>query len=230
MKTATPAVRPANACFSSGPCAKRRGWSPEVLADATLGRSHRAKGGKSKLKLAIDLTREVFGVPERLPHRHHAGIRHRRGGNGALVSSRRARRRRGGLGKLRRGLGADVVKELKLKDARTLKAAVWRIARSRTGRISTATSSSRWNGTTSGVRVPDADWIPADRKGLTICDATSAAFAQDLDWAKLDVDDLLVAEGARRRGGARHDRPQPSRRRTASRPIRPPGRCRRSSV
>src|SRR6266508_695795 len=114
MAIAMPGMRPAVPHFSSGPCAKRPGWSLQTLTDAVLGRSHRSKIGKAKLKRAIELTREVLEVP-----------------------------------------AADVV--------------------------------FTWNGTTSGVRVPNADWIAADRTGLTICDATSACFAQALDWPKLDV-------------------------------------------
>ena len=186
MKTATPAVRPANACFSSGPCAKRRGWSPAVLADATLGRSHRAKGGKSKLKLAIDLTREVLGVPSD----YRIGITPASDTGAVEMALWSLLGARGvdvvAWESFGEGWVTDVVKELKLKDARTLKAPY--------GELPDLTQVNfdrdvvfTWNGTTSGVRVPDADWIPADRKGLTICDATSAAFAQDLDWAKLDV-------------------------------------------
>ena len=186
MKIATPAVRPANARFSSGPCAKRPGWNPAVLADAALGRSHRAKVGKSKLKLAIDLTREVLGVPSE----YRIGITPGSDTGAvemALWSLLGARAvdvvAWESFGE---GWVTDVIKELKLKDARTLKAPY--------GELPDLTQVNfdhdvvfAWNGTTSGVRVPNADWIAADRKGLTICDATSAAFAQDLDWAKLDV-------------------------------------------
>ena len=186
MKTATPAVRPANACFSSGPCAKRPGWSPAILADAALGRSHRAKLGKSKLKLAIDLTREVLGVPSE----YRTGITPG-SDTGAVEMALWSLLGARGVDVLAwesfgEGWVTDVVKELKLKDARTLKAPY--------GELPDLTQVNfdhdvvfTWNGTTSGVRVPNVDWIAADRKGLTICDATSAAFAQDLDWAKLDV-------------------------------------------
>src|SRR5271165_5788890 len=186
MKIATPAVRPANARFSSGPCAKRPGWNPAVLTDAALGRSHRAKVGKSKLKLAIDLTREVLGVPSE----YRIGITPGSDTGAvemALWSLLGARAvdvvAWESFGE---GWVTDVIKELKLKDARTLKAPY--------GELPDLTQVNfdhdvvfAWNGTTSGVRIPNADWIPADRKGLTICDATSAAFAQNLDWAKLDV-------------------------------------------
>jgi phosphoserine aminotransferase len=186
MKSATPAVRPANAHFSSGPCAKRPGWSPVVLADAALGRSHRAKVGKSKLKLAIDLTREVLGVPSE----YRIGITPG-SDTGAVEMALWSLLGARGVDVLAwesfgEGWVTDVIKQLKLKDARTLKAPY--------GELPDLTQANfdqdvvfTWNGTTSGVRVPNADWIAADRKGLTICDATSAAFAQDLDWAKLDV-------------------------------------------
>ena len=182
----TPVTRPANPRFSSGPCAKRPGWTPQALADAALGRSHRAKLGKGKLKLSIDLTREVLGVPADyrigiVPGSDTGAVEM------ALWSLIGAR----GVDLLAwesfgSGWVSDVVKELKVKDSRTLKAGY--------GELPDLTNVNfdndvvfTWNGTTSGVRVPDADWIPAERKGLTICDATSAAFAQNLDWPKLDV-------------------------------------------
>ncbi len=186
MTIKTPGVRPANACFSSGPCAKRPGWTPSVLSDAALGRSHRAKIGKSKLKLAIGLTREVLGVPPD----YRIGITPGSDTGAvelALWSLLGAR----GVDVLAwesfgDGWVTDIVKQLKLKDVRTLRAPY--------GELPDLADVSfdndvvfTWNGTTSGVRVPDADWIAADRRGLTICDATSAAFAQDLDWTKLDV-------------------------------------------
>jgi phosphoserine aminotransferase len=186
MTTMTPAVRPANACFSSGPCAKRPGWTPTVLHDAALGRSHRAKIGKAKLKLAIDLTREVLGVPAD----YRIGITPA-SDTGAVEMALWSLLGARGVDVLAwesfgEGWVTDVVKELKLKDARTLKAPY--------GELPDLSEVDfdrdvvfTWNGTTSGVRVPDANWIPSDRKGLTICDATSAAFAQALDWPKLDV-------------------------------------------
>jgi phosphoserine aminotransferase len=186
MTTMTPAVRPANACFSSGPCAKRPGWTPTVLHDAALGRSHRAKIGKAKLKLAIDLTREVLGVPAD----YRIGITPA-SDTGAVEMALWSLLGARGVDVLAwesfgEGWVTDVVKELKLKDARTLKAPYGELpdlAEVDFDRDVVFT----WNGTTSGVRVPDANWIPHDRKGLTICDATSAAFAQQLDWPKLDV-------------------------------------------
>ena len=186
MTTMTPAVRPANACFSSGPCAKRPGWTPAVLDDAALGRSHRAKIGKSKLKLAIDLTREVLGVPVD----YRIGITPA-SDTGAVEMALWSLLGARGVDVLAwesfgEGWVTDIVKELKLKDARTLKAPYGELpdlAQVNFDRDVVFT----WNGTTSGVRVPDANWIPHDRKGLTICDATSAAFAQELDWPKLDV-------------------------------------------
>jgi phosphoserine aminotransferase len=184
--TTTPAARPHDARFSSGPCAKRPGWTPEALTDAALGRSHRAKLGKAKLKQAIDLTRETLGVPAD----YRIGITP--GSDTGAVEmalwSLIGARPVDVLAWESFGEGwvTDVVKQLKLADARTLKAPY--------GELPDLAEVDfdhdvvfTWNGTTSGVRVPDAKWIPADRKGLTICDATSAAFAQDLDWPKLDV-------------------------------------------
>ncbi|MGB3865042.1 MAG: phosphoserine transaminase [Xanthobacteraceae bacterium] len=186
MTVAKPAARPAVPHFSSGPCAKRPGWTPQNLNDAALGRSHRAKVGKAKLKLAIDLTREVLQVPAD----YKIGIVPA-SDTGAVEMALWSL-----LGprpvtmiaweSFGEGWVTDVVKQLKLKDVTTLKAGYGEIAD-----LAKADPKSdivfTWNGTTSGVRVPNADWIKADREGLTICDATSAAFAQPLDWAKLDV-------------------------------------------
>lgn len=183
---ALPAAKPANPNFSSGPCAKRPGWTLEGLSDAPLGRSHRAKVGKAKLKLAIDLTREILEIP--------AGYRigivpaSDTGAVEMALWSLLGARPVDLLAWESFGEGwvTDVVKQLKLKDARVLKApygALPDLAEVNFDHDVVFT----WNGTTSGVRVPNADFIPADRTGLTICDATSAAFAQDLDWAKLDV-------------------------------------------
>jgi len=184
--TKKPATRPMNACFSSGPCAKRPGWTPQALENAALGRSHRAKLGKAKLKLAIDLTREVLGVPAD----YRIGITpgSDTGAFEMALWSLLGARPVDLLAWESFGEGwvSDVVKELKLKDARTLKApygALPDLAQVDFARDVVFT----WNGTTSGVRVPNGDWIAADRVGLSICDATSAAFAQALDWDKIDV-------------------------------------------
>jgi phosphoserine aminotransferase len=186
MTTMTPGVRPKNACFSSGPCAKRPGWTPTILGDAALGRSHRAKIGKTKLKLAIDLTREVLGVPGD----YRIGITPG-SDTGAVEMALWSMLGACGVDVLAwesfgEGWVTDIVKELKLKDARTLKAPYGELPDLAAVNFDHDVVFT-WNGTTSGVRVPDANWIPADRQGLTICDATSAAFAQALDWPKLDV-------------------------------------------
>jgi phosphoserine aminotransferase len=186
MTTTAPAVRPANACFSSGPCAKRPGWTPTVLRDAALGRSHRAKLPKAKLKLAIDLTRELLGVPAD----YRIGITPG-SDTGAFEMAMWSMLGARGVDVLAwesfgEGWVADVIKELKVADARTLKAPYGELPDlSRVNFDNDVVFA--WNGTTSGVRVPDADWIPGDRKGLTLCDATSAAFAPALDGPKLDV-------------------------------------------
>ncbi|MGA7718213.1 MAG: phosphoserine transaminase [Bradyrhizobium sp.] len=186
MTVAKPASRPHVPHFSSGPCAKRPGWTPQNLKDAALGRSHRAKIGKEKLKRAIDLTREVLEVP--------AGYRI------GIVPASDTGAVEMALWSL---LGArpvttiswesfgetwtgDVINQLKLKDVTKLAATYGEIPD--LSKVDPASDIVfTWNGTTSGVRVPNADWISAKREGLAICDATSAAFAQPLDWPKLDV-------------------------------------------
>src|SRR5882672_7693268 len=186
MTTTMPGVRPVTPHFSSGPCAKRPGWTLQALEDAFLARSHRAKGGKGKLKRAIEDTRALLEVPADyligiVPASDTGAVEM------ALWSM---------LGprpvtmiaweSFGEGWVTDIAKQLKLKDATLVKAPYGALPD-----LSKADPKSdivfTWNGTTSGVRVPNADWISATREGLTICDATSAAFAQPLDWAKLDV-------------------------------------------
>ena len=186
MTTNAPALRPLNARFSSGPCAKRPGWTPQVLEDAALGRSHRAKLGKAKLKLAIDLTREVLGIPAD----YRIGITPA-SDTGAVEMALWSMLGVRGVDVLAwesfgEGWVADIVKELKLADVRAMRAPYGELPDLGVVNFDRDVVFT-WNGTTSGVRVANGDWIAADRKGLTICDATSAAFAQALDWAKLDV-------------------------------------------
>src|ERR1700730_5493334 len=186
MTSSNPVVRPVVPHFSSGPCAKRPGWSLQTLTDALTGRSHRSKVGRAKLKRAIDLTREVLGIPDG----YRIGIVPA-SDTGAVEMAMWSM-----LGarpvtllaweSFGEGWVTDVVKQLKLKDVTLL--------RSDYGELPVLTKVDpatdvvfTWNGTISGVRVADASWIAADRTGLTICDATSAAFAQPLDWPKLDV-------------------------------------------
>ncbi len=186
MTGTKPAVRPARPFFSSGPCAKRPGWTVEALNGALLGRSHRAKPGKAKLKDAIERTKKVLGIPED----YRVGIVPA-SDTGAVEMAMWSM------------LGArpvdclawesfgedwvtDAVKQLKLKDTRVIKAGYGQLPD-----LKQADPSHDivflWNGTTSGVRVPNGEWISDSREGLTICDATSAAFAMDLPWSKLDV-------------------------------------------
>ncbi len=181
-----PNVRPANPCFSSGPCAKRPGWNVGALADACVGRSHRSKAGKAKLKAVIDRSRALLGLPSDfrlgiVPASDTGAVEM------ALWSLLGAR----GVDVLAwESFGkewlSDITKQLKLKDVRTIQADYGRLPD-----LSAVTGDNdvifTWNGTTSGVAVPNADWIPRDRKGLTICDATSAVFAWEMPWDKLDV-------------------------------------------
>ncbi|WP_136660932.1 phosphoserine transaminase [Nitratireductor sp. XY-223] len=185
-KTAKPDLRPANPRFSSGPCTKRPGWTLDALGDAALGRSHRAKIGKRKLKQAIDKTRTLLGVPDDyrigiVPASDTGAVEM------ALWSLLGAR----GVHMLAwesfgAGWVSDVVKQLRLEDVEVLEAEYGLLPdldQIEFNRDVVFT----WNGTTSGVRVPNGDFVPADREGLTICDATSAAFAQQLPFDKLDV-------------------------------------------
>ncbi len=200
MTDMKPAAKPNCANFSSGPCAKIPGWTPQLLKDAVTGRSHRSSLGKKRLKKAIDLTREVLGVPADykigiVPASDTGAVEM------ALWSLLGAR----GVDMVAwesfgEGWVSDVVKQLKLKDARKIIAPYGELpdlSQINFGNDVVFT----WNGTTSGVRVANADWIPSTREGLTICDATSAAFAQDMDFAKLDVvtfswQKVLGGEGA----------------------------------
>jgi phosphoserine aminotransferase len=181
-----PATRPQNPFFSSGPCAKRPGWSLDNLKNAMLGRSHRSAAGKARLKSAIDRTRALLKLPDDfllaiVPGSDTGAVEMALwsllGARGVDVLAWEA------FGK---DWVVDVVKQLKLADVRVMEAAYGELP------DLAAVDFARdviftWNGTTSGVRVPNADWIAADRQGLTICDATSGIFAQRLDWAKLDV-------------------------------------------
>jgi phosphoserine aminotransferase len=195
-----PSLKPRVPNFSSGPCAKRPGWSPAALADACVGRSHRSKAGKAKLAEVISLSRSILGIPADyrvaiVPASDTGAVEM------ALWSLLGAR----GVDVLAwesfgEGWATDVVKQLKLADVRVLKAdygALPDLAQVDPDRDVVFT----WNGTTSGVRVPDGDWIADDRQGLTICDATSAVFAMALPWTKLDVvtwswQKVLGGEGA----------------------------------
>ncbi len=186
MATAKPEIRPANPQFSSGPCAKRPGWSIQAIAGAMTGRSHRAAQPKARLAEVIERSKSVLGMPAGwrlgiVPASDTGAVEM------ALWSLLGAR----GVDVLAwesfsKDWATDVLKQLKLKDARVIDAPYGRLPDLK------AVDWTRdvvfvWNGTTSGVRLPDGDWIPADREGLAICDATSAAFAMDLPWDKLDV-------------------------------------------
>jgi phosphoserine aminotransferase len=184
--TARPNVRPANPCFSSGPCAKRPGWRIEALDGACIGRSHRSRPGKAKLKAVIERSRALL----RLPDDYRLGIvpASDTGAFEMAMWSLLGARPVDVLAWESFGKGwlTDIVKQLKLDRVRTLDAEY--------GRLPDLASVDpdhdavfTWNGTTSGVAVPDGRWIAEDRAGLTLCDATSAVFAYDLPWPKLDV-------------------------------------------
>src|SRR5487761_541744 len=181
-----PQIRPANPCFSSGPCAKRPGWTVAALSGALVGRSHRAKAGKAKLAEVVSRSRAMLGIPADwrvgiVPGSDTGAM------EAALWSLLGAR----GVDVLAfesfsEGWATDIVKQLKLADARVIAAPYGRLPD--LAQIDFARDVVlAWNGTTSGVRFPDGDFIPADRAGLVIADATSAAFAMALPWDKLDV-------------------------------------------
>ena len=185
MVTNTPAARPVNPRFSSGPCAKPPTWTLDALKDAALGRSHRAAIGKDKLKAAIEGTREVLGIPADykigvVPASDTGAVEM---ALWSLLGARKATMV--AWESFGSGWVSDVVKQLKL-DADVKTADYGQIVDMAAIDYDTDVVFT-WNGTTSGVRVANGDVIPADREGLTICDATSAAFAMDLPWDKLDV-------------------------------------------
>ncbi|MGX7925453.1 phosphoserine transaminase [Tsuneonella sp. HG094] len=194
-----PARKPARPFFSSGPCAKPPGWSPDKLATESLGRSHRSKIGKARLQYCIDLIREVLEVPDT----HRIGIVPG-SDTGAVEMAMWTMLGARGVTTLAwesfgEGWVTDAVKQLKIDPT---------VIRADYGALPDLSQVNfaddvifTWNGTTSGVRVPDADWIAADREGLTIADATSAVFAQDIGWDKVDVltfswQKVLGGEGA----------------------------------
>lgn len=195
-----PSISPNNPCFSSGPTAKRPGWSLDALRGATVGRSHRAKVGKQKLQEVLDRSRAILGLPDDwrigiVPASDTGAVEM------AMWSMLGAR----GVDMLAwesfgEGWVTDVQKQLKLADVRTLTAPYGQIPDLSKVDFSRDVVFT-WNGTTSGARVPNGDWIADDRQGLTICDATSAAFAMALPWKKLDVvtwswQKVLGGEGA----------------------------------
>jgi phosphoserine aminotransferase len=183
---AKPDRRPADPRFSPGPTRKRPGWSPEALEGAAVGRSHRSKAGKDKIKAAIDQTRDLLGVPRDYRIAIVPGS-----DTGAVEMAMWSLLGARGVDvfaweNFGRDWIIDAVEQLKPRDLRVFEADYGKLpdlSQARADRDIVFT----WNGTTSGVRVPNADWIAADRQGIVICDATSAAFAQALDWPKLDV-------------------------------------------
>jgi phosphoserine aminotransferase len=195
-----PALRPANPQFSTGPCTKHPGYSLDVLKDALLGRSHRAKGAKAKLAEVIERSRAVLGMPADwrlgiVPGSDTGAVEM------ALWSLLGARPVDIlAFESFSESWATDVVKQLKLADARVLKAPYGRLPD--LAQVNPAHDLVlAWNGTASGVRIPDGEWIAGDREGLVICDATSAVFAMDLPWEKLDVvtwswQKVLGGEGA----------------------------------
>ena len=183
---AKPDVRPANPNFSSGPCAKRPGWTPAVLADALVGRSHRSKPAAARIAELLAGHRRVLGLPDG----HQIGLV---GGSDTAAVELALWNLLGprGVDVLAwESFGAqwksDVQRQLKLADARFFIAPYGEIPDLKAVDFDRDVVFT-WNGTTSGARVPNADWIPADRKGLSICDATSAVFAMDIPWDKIDV-------------------------------------------
>ena len=224
-----PTTRPQNPNFSSGPCAKRPGWSVAALEDALTGRSHRSKPGKAKLAEVIDRTRSILGIPGNyrigiVPASDTGAVEMALWG---MLGSR-------GVDVLAwesfgKGWVTDITKQLKLEDTRVIEAdygLLPDLAQADFARDVVFT----WNGTTSGVRVPDAEWIPADREGLAICDATSAVFAMALDWSKLDA---VTWSWQKVLGGeAQHGMLvlSAARGRAPRKPTRRPGRCPRFSA
>jgi phosphoserine aminotransferase len=181
-----PAERPSNPCFGSGPTAKRPGWSVDVLRDAMVGRSHRSGAAKQRLAAVIERSRAILGIPDD----YRLGIVPASDTGAFEMAMWTMLGARGcdvvAFESFGAGWLTDAVKQLRLEDLRRFEADYGALP------DLAATSPDRdivftWNGTTSGVVVPNGDWIAADRSGLTLCDATSAVFAMDLPWPKLDV-------------------------------------------
>ncbi len=197
---AKPLVRPSNPCFSSGPCAKRPGWTAAALEGAFLGRSHRSSAGRKQLRHAIDRTREILGIPDAFRVGIVPGS-----DTGAFEMAMWSMLGARGVDVLAwesfgTGWAVDIRDQLRLPDARVIEADYGDLPDLGSVDFSRDVVFT-WNGTTSGVRVPDSDWIPLDREGLTIIDATSALFAQPIDWVKSDVvtyswQKVLGGEGA----------------------------------
>jgi phosphoserine aminotransferase len=181
-----PRKRPANPRFSSGPCTKHRGWSLEGLGDALVGRNHRAKDPRARLELALAKTRELL----KLPAGYRVGIVPASDTGAVELALWSLLGPRGvdvlAWDSFSQDWAADITEQLKLPDVRAMIALYGELPDLAKVDFDRDVVFA-WNGTTAGVRVPDADWIAADRAGLTICDATSAVFAQSIDWAKLDV-------------------------------------------
>lgn len=186
MQVTKPITKPENPCFSSGPCAKRKGWSPAIFNSPLAGRSHRSKEGKAALKKAIDETRSLLGIPAD----YHIGIVPASDTGAIEMAMWSMLGARGVTSLVWDSFGLDWAKditdELRLPNAKIIKAPY--------GEIPDLTKIDfnddlvfLWNGTTSGACLPNADWIDSGRAGLTFCDATSAVFAMDMDWQKLDV-------------------------------------------
>ena len=197
---AKPELRPANPNFSSGPCAKRPGYTLQALESAVLGRSHRSKPGKARLAEAIDKTRAILGVPDD----YRIGIVPASDTGAYEMAMWTMLGARGldilGWESFGKGWITDAVKQLKLDDIRVMEADYGELP-DLSQTAPTRDIAFTWNGTTSGVRVPNGDWISDGREGLTFCDATSAAFAMQLPWDKLDVttyswQKVLGGEGA----------------------------------
>ena len=205
-----PSITPNNPCFSSGPCAKRPGWTLDALKDAAVGRSHRNKIGKNKLAEVIERSKKLLGIPAGyvlgiVPASDTGAVEMALwsllGARGVDVFSWES---------FGAGWAADCKKQLKLADLCVFQAEY--------GKLPDLTLADwshdvvfPWNGTTSGVRVPNGDWIAADREGLTICDATSAVYRDGSAVGQAGRGDLELAEGAGRGGRARHARPRSAR-------------------
>ena len=229
MSIDKPAVRPNNPRFSSGPCTKHPGWSVEALKGALVGRYHRSAEAKARLELAIERTAELLEASGRLPRGDRAGVGHRRGGDGAVVAARRPRRRRARLGGVQPRLGHRYRRAAQAQGRPRVARALWRAARSHPSRLRPRRGvrlerhdlgRARAECRLDRQRPRGADHLRCDLGGVRARDRLAEARCGD----------LLLAEGARRRGAARHADPEPPRRSSGWKAIRRPGRCRSCSA